>query len=331
MTESPITCTVDLSAPGRNIGFLHVPHSVHRSAYGQIPVPIASVVGNAPGPSVLLMAGNHGDEYEGQVILSELIRMLDPADMSGRILLLPMANFPAAEAGLRVSPLDDGNLNRSFPGVALGKPTEMIAYYIEHVLMQGIDVAVDLHSGGSSLYCIPFVMTAQQEDDPQAERRKAVIDGLALPAVLYYAPSKLGWFSSSAAIRAGAIAFTVELGGGGTVDASIRASAQNGILRALAALGMYAGSTHGPVLAEQSQAFYAEETILAPERGVFESLVMAGDFYEEGQLLGHLHRPEDPGHPPHDVVAARDGVVLAQRVPARTLRGDALFHVGYPD
>ena len=81
MTLSPVQCTVDLTIPGRNLGFLRVPHSVHRSAYGHIPVPIVSFVGPKPGPTVLLMSGNHGDEYEGQVILSDLIRTLDPTDV----------------------------------------------------------------------------------------------------------------------------------------------------------------------------------------------------------------------------------------------------------
>jgi predicted deacylase len=59
------------------------------------------------------MAGNHGDEYEGQVALSKLIRSLEPAEVSGRIIILPSANFPAAMAGMRTSPLDAGNLNRA--------------------------------------------------------------------------------------------------------------------------------------------------------------------------------------------------------------------------
>src|SRR5207302_483256 len=83
------------------------------------------------------MAGNHGDEYEGQVALGRLIRELDPAEVQGRIIILPSANFPAAMAGSRTSPLDQGNLNRSFPGDPTGGPTAQIAYYIEHEPLAG--------------------------------------------------------------------------------------------------------------------------------------------------------------------------------------------------
>ncbi len=77
------------------------------------------------------MAGNHGDEYEGQVALGKLIRSLEAEEVCGRIIILPSADFPAAMAGMRTSPLDGGNLNRSFPGDPYGGPTAQIADYIE--------------------------------------------------------------------------------------------------------------------------------------------------------------------------------------------------------
>ena len=102
-------------AEGKATGFVRVPHSVHRSAYGWIPIPIVRIK-NGEGPNVLMQAGNHGDEWEGQIGLGNLIRALEPKDIKGRLVILPSANFPAAMAGQRTSPIDDGNLNRSFPG-----------------------------------------------------------------------------------------------------------------------------------------------------------------------------------------------------------------------
>jgi predicted deacylase len=147
---NPIRSEIDLDANGKQTGYLRLPHSVHRSAYGWIPIPIASIR-NGDGPVMLIMAGNHGDEYEGQIIVSQLIREIQPQMVRGQLILLPMANFPAAEAGLRTSPLDEGNLNRTFPGNPAGTPTELIADYIEHTLLARADYLVDLHSGGSSL------------------------------------------------------------------------------------------------------------------------------------------------------------------------------------
>ncbi len=67
--SSQISPTIDLHAQGKQFGFLRIPHSVHRSAYGWQPIALVSLR-NGDGPSALVMAGNHGDEYEGQVTLS---------------------------------------------------------------------------------------------------------------------------------------------------------------------------------------------------------------------------------------------------------------------
>ena len=114
-TTSRITSEIDFNRDGKQVGFLRLPHSVHRSAYGWIPIPVACI-SNGDGPRVLLMAGNHGDEYEGQIAFSSCCARSRRSDVRGRLIFLTSANFPAAMAGTRTSPIDEGNLNRSFPG-----------------------------------------------------------------------------------------------------------------------------------------------------------------------------------------------------------------------
>jgi len=173
---NPIRSEIDLDSSGKQTGYLRLPHSVHRSAYGWIPIPIASIR-NGDGPVVLIMAGNHGDEYEGQVIVSQLIREIGPQMVRGQLILLPMANFPAAEAGLRTSPLDGGNLNRTFPGNPAGTPTEVIADYIEHTLLARADYLIDLHSGGSSLlYHGANMLAIEPRDADEDARLRALLD-----------------------------------------------------------------------------------------------------------------------------------------------------------
>jgi hypothetical protein len=71
--RSLIWTEVDYDKAGKQIGFLNLPHSVTRSAYGVIRIPIA-VIRHGSGPTILLMAGNHGDEYEGQIALTRHFR-----------------------------------------------------------------------------------------------------------------------------------------------------------------------------------------------------------------------------------------------------------------
>ena len=100
MSDRPtrLTTPIDFEAEGKQCDFIRPAHSVHRSAYGWLPLPVVSIK-NGDGPTVLLMSGTHGDEYEGQVVLCRLVRELEPAQITGRVIILPMANYPAAKAG----------------------------------------------------------------------------------------------------------------------------------------------------------------------------------------------------------------------------------------
>ena len=140
------------------------------------------VIRNGAGPTLYLGAGNHGDEYEGQITLSSLIRTLDPGEIQGRLIILPAANLPAAIAGQRCSPIDDGNLNRSFPGDPDGRPTAAIAHFIESVLLPLCDAAVDLHSGGKTLDYLPSALVRRRgAGDPLFEAKLAALRAFRAP------------------------------------------------------------------------------------------------------------------------------------------------------
>ena len=157
LRPSPISATVDFSAEGVQHGFLRLPYSRDDSAWGSVMIPL-TVVQNGEGPTALLTGGNHDDEYEGPIALFDLARRLKAEDVSGRVIIVPAMNYPAFLAGTRTSPIDGGNLNRSFPGDPNGTVTEQIAYYIETVLLAQSDFACDMHSGGSSLMYIPSAL-----------------------------------------------------------------------------------------------------------------------------------------------------------------------------
>ena len=125
LPPSPIAATIDLAAPGASHGFLRLPHSRDDSAWGSVMIPL-TVVKNGSGPTALFAGANHGDEYEGPLALQELALELDPARIQGRVIIVPFMNYPAFRAGLRTSPIDRGNLNRTFPGRPDGTVTETL-------------------------------------------------------------------------------------------------------------------------------------------------------------------------------------------------------------
>ncbi len=76
-SESTIWTNIDFSKLGKQIGTLNLPYSPDDDAYGFIPIPIA-VINGGDGPTVLMTGGVHGDEYEGPIVLNDLIRTLQP-------------------------------------------------------------------------------------------------------------------------------------------------------------------------------------------------------------------------------------------------------------
>jgi predicted deacylase len=325
---NPIRSEIDLDAQGKHAGYLRLPHSVHRSAYGWLPIPIASIR-NGSGPVVLIMAGNHGDEYEGQILVSTLIREIDAAQVAGQLILLPQANAPAAEAGLRTSPLDDGNLNRMFPGDPQGSPTQVIAHYIEHVLLARADYLIDLHSGGSSLlYRGNNMLAIDPRDDGENERLQHALRAFGLPSAFLHAENPI--HAATAARRQGALSITAELGGGGTVDAALLREARQGLLHFLGAIDVL----RGPLVPEAPPADTrflsvagARHYVYAYDNGLFEPLVELGERVVEGQPAARIHFPDTPLKEPVTCHFAGDGEVVCKRVPALVRRGDCLFHL----
>jgi len=325
---SPISCEIDLTASGKHSAYLRLPHSVHRSAYGWIPIPIISIK-NGRGPKAVLMAGNHGDEYEGQIVLAELARKIQAKQVQGQLLILPLANQPAAMAGLRTSPIDDGNLNRSFPGNPRGSVTEIIAHYIESVLLKDSDYLLDLHSGGSSLQYQPTVMTPFPTNETNKKRVIPLLKALGFPNAVFYPLDDSGQYSSSAAVRRGALPITVEAAGSGTVSFEAMGFLRAGIMRYLQEVNL-CDQISIPAIAPPFRLMEirdAEYYVYAASDGLFEPVVSLGDLIKAGDLAGWIHDPMHPMETPKPVYFNRAGIVVCQRQPANVQHGDCLFHL----
>lgn len=328
--RSPISSEIDYEADGKQTGYLRLPHSVHRSAYGWIPIPIVQIK-NGNGPTILLMAGNHGDEYEGQVAVTRLTKDLRPEMIHGRVILLPMANYPAAKVGYRTSPIDDGNLNRSFPGDPGGTVTQTIAHYIESVLMKMADYAIDLHSGGSSLHYAPTVLYGDREDAQEMAEVLRLTHAFAAPYALRFRRSG-DIVSTAAARRQGTIAVTVEMGGSGTVTPYALKITQEGIERVMAEIGILKETNLGAPCETRVLRLTGKHNYLyARQNGLFEPAAEIGEDVTEGQTAGWIHQPEAPWEEATEVVFQITATILCKRIPGRVQPGDCLFQLGQED
>ncbi|WP_198368456.1 succinylglutamate desuccinylase/aspartoacylase family protein [Roseomonas rosulenta] len=329
--KSRLVPEVDYAKDGKQTGFIRLFHSTHDSAYGFLPIPIV-VVKNGEGPTALFTSGNHGDEYEGQVALTNLVKWLTPDMIRGRVIMLPMANYPAALAGRRVSPIDDLNMNRIFPGDPDGTVTRQIAHYIDSELIPLADLVIDLHSGGSSLNYIPTALAKQSADPVLYQKQLAALRAFGAPYTYIQGGAQgqggdqtLG----SGADRRGRISLGTELGGAGAVNASGLAIAERGLRNLLVHLGIL-GAEHfvePPVPTRFLDVRGPEMYVYAPDNGVFEPLVELGDMVTPGTPAACIHIPETPWLPPIEIAFKAAGIVMCKRIPARTKRGDCLFHL----
>jgi uncharacterized protein len=329
-SRSRIAAEVDFTRNGRQNGYLRLFHSVHSSAYGFIPIPIV-VLKNGDGPTALLVSGTHGDEYEGQVALCNLAKSLDPARIKGRVIILPAANFPAAVAGRRTSPIDEGNLNRLFPGDPDGTVTQQIAYHIEHELVPLADLVCDLHSGGSSLMYVPAALMGGYSREGDNSKGLAALKAFASPLSYVIEANQGGDRTlSGGAIRQGVFALGTELGGSGHVTRAAVRIAERGVNNLLVHLGILPDDAR--IALEGPQRFLevggSEYYTYAPYNGLYEPLVDLGDMIRAGQPAARIHFPETPWAEPVTAHFTRDGFVLCKRIPGRTMRGDCLFHLG---
>jgi uncharacterized protein len=324
--ETRIRCFVDFDQDGKQFSHLQLPYSSNVSAYGWIGIPIA-MIRNGRGPTLYLGAGNHGDEYEGQIVLARLIRELDPGAIQGRLIIMPAQNLPAVLAGTRCSPIDAGNLNRSFPGDPDGTPTAAIAHFIESVLLPMCDAMVDLHSGGKTLDYLPSALVRRPPGhDPNAAAKRAALEAFRAPIGYIVSDAREDRTLTAAADRVGIIGVGTELGGAGTVTLETLAVARRGLQNMLRHFGLIEGEPEGPPT-RLTEVKGPEYYVHAPCRGLFEPAFELGDEVEAGQPAGYIHFVEDPATPPVEVCFRGRGLVICKRPILQVDRGDCLAHL----
>lgn len=324
-----ITATVDFAAPGKQVGWLRVPHSVTRSGYGVIPVPVG-VWRNGDGPAILLTAGTHGDEYEGQVVLTRLIHTLKATDIRGLLIVIPSLNTAAAIAGTRVSPEDAGNLNRAFPGDAFGGPTWKTAEYLHNHLIPMVDVVGDFHGGGTSMTYRPHASTHYSPEAPQAlkDRSLAAVKALGVPHVAILESVSGGGGMSTATRHHGKIYLNGEYGGTGSLTPDSIALVDTAVQRLLSFFGA-TDRQFDEIPDPQVLRLFGH--VYVPEPGVFVPFTRLGQSVSAGDPCGELIFPENPERPAIPIHFERAGVVVCQRHPARVDRGDCVAHLAGPD
>ena len=327
LPPTPISTTVDFDATGTQHGHLVLPHSRDDAAYGAVMIPIA-VIANGAGPTVLLTGGNHGDEYQGPLSLLKLANSLDPASVTGRVIIVPTMNQPAFAAAKRTSPIDGGNLNRSFPGRPDGTHTERIADYFTRELLPMTDAVLDIHDGGSTLEFVPMASSLAL-DDPAAEAAgAAAAEAFGAPFVTKLVElDTLGMWDFVVA-ETGRPFVTTEVGGTGSTRPWIVDIVDRGVRNILKHWGALDGEPD-PSGSQRIVVPDQEPYVVSETDGLIEWLVELGDPISAGQTIARVHEPRRLGVEPTDYRATIDGLLAMRHHPGLVKMGDAIAMQAY--
>lgn len=294
-------------------------------------LPVLRIDGAAAGPALLVLAGVHGDEYEGVETILRLYRDLRPEQLAGTIILVPQANALSYRGGTRISPEDGVNMARAFPGNPEGTPTERIAWHLHHRFIAHADFMLDLHSGGTH-YAVSTLVGYYHNDGTEIGRRsRAAAEAFGIDLLWAHeriAPGR----TVSSALALGVPWLYTEAYGGRRIRREDAEAFYAGAFRLMRHLGMLRPDEReqgeGALPAEPRRIygdgnFDGSET--AEADGFFIPELSLGSHAAAGERIGTIYGFD--GEELQRVIASRGGVVVMLPGTPAVRNGEPLFMI----
>jgi len=325
------------------------------------PRPVISVTGANPGPLLFVNAGVHGGEYPAVEAVIRLSKAVDPKNVSGTVILMPVLNLPAFRSRTPfVCPIDNVNPNRVFPGDPSGSYSEQMTHALINEFVVHADAYADLHGGDIPEALVPFVICrseaglADAKARDVAARSKAIAMGFGLPYVLTVSkpvqPAK-GLSSYAAAAEQGIPAILAEAGGVGQMQEEAVGLLVQGVINVMQHLGMIAGPKSkipgsksqgnsksptkktalravatGKAPASVSTVLTKFEWVYTKSAGMWYPEVAAGDVVKEGEEIGTVG--DLFGDAIEKVISPVNGVILFLTINPSVLENGLLMGIG---
>lgn len=253
-------------------------------------IPVSVIQGTKSGPTLALVGGTHGYEYAPIIALQQIAKQVDPATLSGTVIIVHVANMPSfLGRTIYYSPADGANLNRVYPGKADGTLSQRIAHAITTQVIEQADYLVDMHSGDGNEDLRPYIympVTGNAEMD-------AKIKGMALAFGLDHIvidrrdnlPADASLFTDMTGLTRGIPSMTTEAGRVGTTEEDLVRKNTEGAMNLLRHLKMLPGEERPP----QPTVWLGEFSVISsPADGLFIASVKGGQTIAKGGVLGHL-------------------------------------------
>ncbi len=282
------------------------------------------IVGTQPGPHLLITGGVHGDEFESIAAIHRLMKLLEPAQIRGRVTLVPVVNEPAFFRGKRTAE-DDLDLARTCPGDPDGSVTEQIAHAVSS-LIRTADFYIDLHTGGTEMSVLPFAGYNLHSNPDVLEQQRQMARAFNLPIIWETFPGLDGRTLSIARDANIPAIYTEYLGGASCSPEGVDAYV-DGCLNVLAHLKIIdrqqpESAVERVVEDGRPQSGHMQVCNPSPATGFFTPCVGLGDWISEGDLIGTV--TDVMGQENHEIVSNQSGIVLVLHTFSRVHEGVGL-------
>jgi uncharacterized protein len=305
-------------------GFLEVPAGSDAATK----VPVVVIQGEKPGPVLTLASGSHGTEYASILAVEQLIDRLDPKQLSGTVILLPLINTASFEQKVpHINPVDGKSMNRFYPSKPDGRQTERTSAVITHEVVDKSDYLIDFHGGDLDENLRPYAYWSPIGNAKQDAASRGMVEAFGLDTIILVKerpkdPSEARYLDNNASLR-GKPSIAVEAGYAGTSDPSDIALLVDGTLNVMRYLKMFPGnatSIERPAWIEKIHEVSSNET------GILYPLVKRGSYVAAGARLGYV--TDYFGKVIFEPHAPAGGVVLYVCAVPSVKKGDTVAFVG---
>src|SRR5580700_6141003 len=207
------------AAPGEKAtGYLQVPAGSDAATS----IPAVVVNGAKSGPVLALVTGAHGTEYVSIIAVEKLVGELDPARISGTVILIPLVNIASFEQKVpHVNPIDNKSMNRFYPGKMDGTQTDRVLYMITKEVVDRCDYLIDYHGGDLDENLRPYAYWGAAGKEEQDRISKQMVLAFGLDHIIIWSerptdPTATRYLDNTASVR-GKPSIVVEAGYAGTV------------------------------------------------------------------------------------------------------------------
>jgi predicted deacylase len=291
-------------------------------------VTVLTVRGSRPGPTLALLSGVHGDEWEGVTAVGRITRLLREREIRGMVRITAVCNELAFTAISRTTPLDGRDLARCFPGDRRGSVTERTAAVIAGAVIQGSDFLIDLHSAGLH-YTMPTLIGFIGGESAAGRMAARAAEAFGAPVIWGHPPPPPGGRTISTAFAQGIPSLYAETTGAGELRERDVACYTQGVQRVMHLLEMLDGDP--PPLSSTSPLRLGGNgdldtaTVRAHHAGVLTWSVEPLQVLEVGDEVGMIVDPA--GDVVERLTTSGRGVVVMLRHTPRVVPGDRICHL----